>query len=78
MILIRIISVKSTELKDPLILFVEFDLFADLLLVLIRYMIQIKLIPEIAEKCGFMSDSYFSKIFREIYKCTPREYRKAN
>ena len=35
-------------------------------------------ISEIAEKCGFMSDSYFSKIFREIYKCTPREYRKAN
>ena len=29
MILIRIISVKSTELKDPLILFVEFDLFAE-------------------------------------------------
>ena len=33
-------------------------------------------ISEIAEKCGFMSDSYFSKIFREIYECTPREYRK--
>ena len=33
-------------------------------------------VSEIAEKCGFMSDSYFSKIFREIYKCTPREYRK--
>ena len=37
-----------------------------------------KSISEIAEKCGFMSDSYFSKIFREIYKCTPREYRKEN
>ena len=35
-------------------------------------------ISEIAEKCGFMSDSYFSKIFREIYQCTPREYRKEN
>ena len=33
-------------------------------------------ISEIAENCGFMSDSYFSKAFREIYKCTPREYRK--
>lgn len=35
-------------------------------------------ISEIAEKCGFLSDSYFSKAFREIYKCTPREYRKGN
>ena len=33
-------------------------------------------ISEIAENCGFMSDSYFSKAFREIYKCTPRDYRK--
>lgn len=34
-------------------------------------------ISVIAEKCGFLSDSYFGKIFKEIYGCTPREYRKS-
>ena len=34
-------------------------------------------VSEIAANCGFMSDSYFSKIFREIYNCTPRDYRKS-
>ena len=29
----------------------------------------------IAEKCGFLSDSYFGKAFREMTGCTPREYR---
>ena len=33
-------------------------------------------ISAIAEKCGFVSDSYFGKIFRDIYGCTPREYRR--
>lgn len=33
-------------------------------------------ISSIAEKCGFVSDSYFGKTFKEIYGCTPREYRK--
>ncbi|MGI6012074.1 MAG: helix-turn-helix transcriptional regulator [Ruminococcus sp.] len=33
-------------------------------------------ITEISEKCGFSSDSYFGKIFRERMKVTPREYRK--
>ena len=33
-------------------------------------------ISSISEKCGFTSDSYFGKIFREIYGCTPRDYRK--
>ena len=33
-------------------------------------------VSEIAGRCGFMSDSYFSKTFREIYNCTPRDYRK--
>lgn len=31
----------------------------------------------ISEKCGFLSDSYFGKIFRDIYRCTPRDYRKS-
>ncbi len=35
-------------------------------------------ISSIAERCGFLSDSYFGKIFKEIYRCTPREYRKAH
>ncbi len=35
-------------------------------------------ISEIAAACGFMSDSYFGKIFRELYGCSPREYRKLN
>lgn len=30
----------------------------------------------IAEHCGFVSDSYFGKTFKDIYGCTPREYRK--
>ena len=33
-------------------------------------------ISAIAEQCGFLSDSYFGKVFKEIYGCTPREYRK--
>lgn len=30
----------------------------------------------VAEECGFTSESYFGKAFRETYGCTPREYRK--
>lgn len=30
----------------------------------------------IGEECGFASDSYFGKIFRQYMNCTPREYRK--
>ncbi len=33
-------------------------------------------ISSIAEKCGFVSDSYFAKTFRDLYGCTPRDYRK--
>ena len=33
-------------------------------------------LEDIAAKCGFVSDSYFGKTFRDIYGCTPREYRK--
>lgn len=33
-------------------------------------------ISSIAEQCGFLSDSYFGKIFKEIYGLTPRDYRK--
>ena len=33
-------------------------------------------ISSVAEQCGFVSDSYFGKIFKDIYSCTPREYRK--
>lgn len=29
----------------------------------------------IAENCGFQEMSYFSKSFREVYGCTPSEYR---
>jgi AraC-like DNA-binding protein len=35
-------------------------------------------ISSIAEQCGFVSDSYFGKIFKEIYRCTPRDYRKTH
>ena len=34
-------------------------------------------ISDIAEKCGFLSDSYFGKTFKEVYDCTPREYRNS-
>lgn len=30
----------------------------------------------ISEKCGFVSDSYFGKIFKEAMGCTPRSYRR--
>lgn len=32
-------------------------------------------IQTIYELCGFDSNSYFSKSFKEIYHCSPREYR---
>ena len=32
----------------------------------------------IAEKCGFSSDSYFGKMFRELMGMTPREYRNCD
>src|SRR5699024_587192 len=32
-------------------------------------------IQTIYELCGFDSNSYFSKSFKEIYLCSPREYR---
>lgn len=35
-------------------------------------------IAEIATLCGFQETSYFSKIFRDIKGCTPKEYRQAN
>ena len=33
-------------------------------------------IGTIAETCGFVSDSYFGKMFKESMGCTPRDYRK--
>ena len=33
-------------------------------------------IGHIADQCGFSSDSYFGKMFREQIGCSPREYRK--
>lgn len=33
-------------------------------------------ISEISEKVGFNSFCYFSKLFKEIYNCSPSEYRK--
>ena len=33
-------------------------------------------ISTIAEQCGFVSDSYFGKTFKDIYGCPPRDYRK--
>ncbi|MCH1981699.1 AraC family transcriptional regulator [Ruminococcus sp. OA3] len=32
-------------------------------------------VTEICEKCGFSSDSYFGKVFRETMNATPRDYR---
>lgn len=33
-------------------------------------------ILEISENCGFSSGSYFSKVFGDIMKCTPKEFQK--
>ncbi len=35
-----------------------------------------KPISVIGEECGFASDSYFGKMFRQYLNCTPREYRR--
>lgn len=35
-----------------------------------------KPISLIGEECGFASDSYFGKTFRQYMECSPREYRK--
>lgn len=35
-----------------------------------------KPISIIGEECGFASDSYFGKIFRQYMYCSPREFRK--
>lgn len=35
-------------------------------------------ITQVAEQCGFDSHSYYSKIFKTIMNCTPKEYRKNN
>lgn len=35
-----------------------------------------KSITQIAEECGFSDSSYFTKIFRENYHMTPKEYRR--
>ncbi|WP_109713767.1 helix-turn-helix transcriptional regulator [Faecalicatena contorta] len=34
------------------------------------------LIMDIGENCGFSSNSYLGKVFRETLGCTPKEYRK--
>lgn len=33
-------------------------------------------ITEICDRCGFVNPSYFSKTFRRIMGCSPREYKK--
>ncbi|MCR5848969.1 MAG: helix-turn-helix domain-containing protein, partial [Lachnospiraceae bacterium] len=33
-------------------------------------------IGDISERCGFVSDSYFGKMFKELMGCTPSSYRK--
>ena len=35
-----------------------------------------KPISIIGEECGFASDSYFGKMFRQYLNCSPREYRR--
>lgn len=35
-------------------------------------------ITDIGTACGFDSSSYFGKVFREKFGCSPREYRKYN
>ena len=35
-----------------------------------------KSIIEISEDCGFSSPSYFTKVFREMMGCTPKDYRE--
>ncbi len=37
-----------------------------------------KPISEIADECGFTSPSYFSKVFKKVYRMSPVEYRMNN
>ncbi len=34
-------------------------------------------ISEVASNCGFDHPSYFSKIFKQFYNCSPKEYKKS-
>ena len=31
-------------------------------------------VTEVSEKCGYNNSGYFSRVFKEYYKCTPKEY----
>lgn len=45
----------------------------------VNYLINTDLkINEIAEHIGYNSADHFSRVFRQTYKCSPAEYRKAN
>jgi AraC-like DNA-binding protein len=33
-------------------------------------------IGEVAMKCGFEDVSYFSRVFKQAFDCTPSQYRK--
>jgi AraC-like DNA-binding protein len=35
-------------------------------------------VAQISEQCGFCDPNYFSRLFKKINKCTPREYRVYN
>ena len=33
-------------------------------------------ITEVSEKCGYNNSGYFSRVFKEYYRCTPKEYSR--
>lgn len=35
-------------------------------------------VAEVSQACGYNSPGYFNRIFKEYYKCTPKEYDRKN
>lgn len=44
----------------------------------VRLLRENKKITDISRECGYSSSGYFTRIFKEYYKCTPSEYLRKN
>lgn len=44
----------------------------------VELLLENKKITDISSACGYRNPSYFTRVFREYYKCTPSEYVRSN